>query len=401
MGMGKRKTSRRHRVLLLADFAYASSRSIASGIVQLLSARPGVDLLLHGRTSEMPTMRKDLIPASGIDGAVMCFGDDTDFMCKWLEAAPRIPAVLANVPRNWTPPPGRRWASIFCDHAAVAGAAAELLVRNGLSEFGYVGSRYPHAAWTWDAERREAFRVALAGRGFGAAVYSPPEGTDADAELAALAAWLRALPKPCGLLVSDDIRAMHVLNVCHAEGIPVPERVQVVGADNDEWLCGNTSPSLTSVEPDFEDCGRRAAETLLAMMDGVEARPFQTFGVRRVEQRMSTTDTHGSVGRAVRARKWLRDNFREPVGVSDAAAQLGCSERMLQLSYKAVFGRTMKEDLLEMRLERAKRLLSGTGIPVLRIPERCGSGTPSHFMKLFKARTGVTMLQWRRAKGSP
>lgn len=397
----KANTRQRHRrILLLADFAYASGQAVASGVIRFVSAHSGIDLLLHGRTSEMPAMRKDLIPISGIDGIVTCFGDDMAFMRKWLKTAPRVPAILANVPRNWTPPAGRRYASLFCDHVAVAGAVAELFVRHGLSKFGYVGSRYPLAARTWDAERREAFRAALKGRGFHVADYSPPDGADANDELASLAAWLRDLPKPCGLLVSNDIRAMHVLNVCRAEGIAVPEQIQVVGVDNEEWICDHTSPTLTSVEPDFEGCGERTVETLLAMMDGREYDREATFGVRRVDQRMSTTDMHGSVNRAVRARKWLLAHCGERVEVAQLAAHLGCSTRVLQLSYKAVFGRTVRDDLVDMRLERAKRLLEDTGLPVGRIPESCGSDVPNHFMQLFKARTGLTMLQWRRTKGA-
>jgi len=121
-----------------------------------------------------------------------------------------------------------------------------------------------------------------------------------------------------------------------------------------------------------------------------------TFGAKRVEQRMSTTDMHGSVNRAVRARKWLRDNCGEPFEIRQVAAYVGCSTRMLQIIYKAVFGRTMHEDVIEMRLERARKLLTDTDIPVLRIPERCGSDAPNHFQRLFKARTGMSMLQWRR-----
>ena len=69
---------------------------------------------------------------------------------------------------------------------------------------------------------------------------------------------------------------------------------------------------------------------------------------------------------------------------------------MLQISYKAVFGRTIRDDVLEMRLERAKKLLMDTDMPILRIPERCGSDAPNHFLRLFKARVGRTMLQYRR-----
>ena len=396
MKTGKRQ--RRRRILLLADFAYASGKAVASGVIRFASAHAGIDLLLHGRTSEMPLMRRGLVPDSAIDGVVSCIWMDDSFLQTLRDARPRVPIVFASLPRGWAPPKADTCASVFCDHAAVAKAAANLRVRQGLTDFGYVGARYEEAARTWDVERREAFRAALRAHGFQAAVYSPPDGADADAELAALASWLRTLPKPCGLLVSDDIRAMHVLNVCRAEGIAVPEQIQVVGVDNEEWICNHTSPTLTSVELDFEGCGERAAETLLAMMDGRKYDREATFGVRRVEQRMSTTDMHGSVNRAVRARKWLLANCGERVDVAQLAAHLGCSTRVLQLSYKSVFGRTMRDDLVDMRLERAKKLLVDTDIPVGRIPETCGSDVPNHFMQLFKARTGMTMLQWRRSR---
>ena len=123
----------------------------------------------------------------------------------------------------------------------------------------------------------------------------------------------------------------------------------------------------------------------------------QTFGVKCVEQRMSTTDIHGSVNRAVRAKKYMRDHLEEPLADGRLAALLGCSPRMLQLSYRAVFGRTVQEDLTDMRFERAKRLLADSSIPVCDIPERLGFSSPNHLMRLFKARTGMTMLQWRRA----
>ena len=393
---------RRRRILLLADFAYASGKAVASGVIRFVSVHSELDLLVHGRTSEMPMMGEGLIPHSGIDGIVTCFSNFVDFMRGLHEVFPRIPVVFASVPRRMAPLEGRRSATIFCDHAAVADAAADLLVRHGLVEFGYVGSRHALAAKSWGAERGEAFRAALARRGFhAAATYLPEGGLDADAEDASLSAWLRKLPKPCGLFVSDDMRAMQVLNACRDCGIAVPEQIQVVGADNEEWICEHTSPTLTSVEPDFEGCGQRAAETLLAMMEG---RPFEreaVFGVRRIEQRMSTTDVSGSMNRAVRARKWLRVHCGEPFDIAQLAAHLGCSARMLQLSYKAVFGRTMRDDVLEMRLERAKKLLIDTDLPILGIPERCGSDAPNHFLGLFKARVGMTMLQYRHARGAP
>jgi len=286
--------------------------------------------------------------------------------------------------------------SIVCDHAAISDAAAELFMRHGLESFGYLGSRYALASATWDADRRDAFKAALRPRGFRVEAYSPPD-LHGDAEAAALAAWLKALPKPCGVLASDDVRAMHTLDVCRSAGIAVPEQVQLVGVDNEEWICEHTAPTLTSIEPDFEGCGHRAAELLLRMMEGGKCAEVETFGVRRVVERMSTTDIHGAALRAVRARRLMREGIGDaPLGVGRIAASLRCSRRTLEASYKAVFGRTVRDDLAELRLERAKRLLAGTDTPVLEIAKNCGLDSPHYLMRLFKARTGMTMLQWRK-----
>ncbi len=405
----------RRRILLLADFAYASAKAVAAGVVRFVSSRPELDLSIRGGHPGNADAAYAL--ESGIDGIISCLSANEKELRRTLAQNPHCPVVFASVARDLSSLSGRRSAAILCDHAAIAGTAADLLVRHGLAEFGYVGSRIDPSAPSWNAERREAFVHALEARGFRVRIYEPSAAEEgADAETAALAAWLKALPKPCGLFTAYDMRAMHVLGICRASGIAVPEQLQIVSADNEEWICEHTSPALTSVEPDFEGCGWRAAETLLAMMDGAKVNAQcsmhnaqcgdaygpgfvpaeQTFGVKCVEQRMSTTDIHGSVNRAVRAKKYMRDHLAEPLADGRLAALLGCSQRMLQLSYRAVFGRTVQEDLSEMRFERAKRLLSDSSIPVCDIPERLGFTSPNHLMRLFKARTGMTMLQWRR-----
>ena len=58
----------------------------------------------------------------------------------------------------------------------------------------------------------------------------------------------------------------------------------------------------------------------------------------------------------------------------------------------------MQQDLIDMRLEHARRLLADTDVPVCRVPECCGAKAASHFMRLFKTRAGMTMLQYRHAK---
>jgi LacI family transcriptional regulator len=270
-------------------------------------------------------------------------------------------------------------------------------VRHDLTEFGYVGSRIQPSWATWNISRRESFIAHLAERGFSTHVYTPtPKRAGARSETAALAAGLRALPKPGGLFVSYDQRAMRVLNICRAVGIAVPEQIQIVGADNEQWICESTSPTLSSIEPDFEGCGFRAAEALLEMMDGAPGGRTETFGVRRVVQRMSTTDAHGSASRAVRARDWIRSHAGEPLTVAQLARKMCCSVRTLQRSYVTVFGTTVWDDIAEARMEKAQRLLVETKTPVGEIAELVGFESSHHFAHFFKAKTGMSMRDWRR-----
>ena len=129
---------------------------------------------------------------------------------------------------------------------------------------------------------------------------------------------------------------------------------------------------------------------------GPPAGAEETFGVRRVVERMSTTDAHGSLSRAVRARDYIRTHVGEPLSVTAVAKKLRCSTRMLQKSYKAVYGVTVRDDIAEARLEKAKRLLAETKTPVGEIPGLVGFESPLHFARFFKTRTGMSMRDWRR-----
>ena len=401
---------RRRRILLLSGDSYASAKRIATGVVRFVAARPDLELLVGGAHPENNDL--EYAAETPCDGIISSMGTKSPLLRRVLKANPLSPVVFTSLLPELSIVEDRPSSALLCDNAAIAGAAADLFLRHGLEHFAYVGARTGVDGNSFDLERREGYVGALAAHGFVPAIYEPTQppkrerrafrvrGRDArSTESAALAAWLKALPKPCGVFASYDMRAMHVLDACRAAGIAVPEAVQVASADNEEWICENTSPTLTSVEPDFEDCGRRAAETLVALMDGAEQPAVHTFGVRRVEQRMSTTDMHGSVGRAVRARELLLAHAGDPLSTSRLAAMLGCSPRLLQFSYKAVFGRTVQEDLAETRLAMAKRLLADRRIPICDIPGRIGFESPGHFMEFFKTRTGVTMLQWRKRCG--
>ena len=384
---------KRRRILFIGNFAFSSTKTIASGAIRRLQDCPGVTLHIVGAH---PYDEYGKYPVStDCDGVITCCRMENPMARGLARRKPPIPFVFVLDPCLW-PSLRPRSLSIICDNSAIAVEAADLFVRHDLREFGYVGARHENANTEWVAVRREAFAARLAEHGFSARAYSPTGRSDEE-ESAALAAWLRALPKPCGLFVAYDQRARRVLEICRAEGISVPEQIQVIGVDNESWICESIRPTLSSIEPDFEGAGYRAAGALLEMMDGAGgAAATLTFGVRRVVQRMSTIDAHGSAGRAVRARDYIRTHAGEPFSVPMLAKRLGCSLRTLQLSYRTVFGTTVARDIAESRLDKARELLEGTDTPVGEIGELVGLDSQPHFARMFKARTGMSMAAWRR-----
>ena len=110
------------------------------------------------------------------------------------------------------------------------------------------------------------FAKAVAAAGGRLNVFESSAVQDLDVFRERLGPWLSALPRPCGLLAANDATADIVLRLLRNRRIKVPEDIAVVGIDNDTLICENTTPTLTSVAPDFERSGYLAAEMLDARM---------------------------------------------------------------------------------------------------------------------------------------
>lgn len=155
------------------------------------------------------------------------------------------------------------------DSSAIARMAVTTLLQLDLPHYAVVDWSAPRY---WSQDKTDAFRSLLALHGRTCHVFEQ-DGANAITRQRRLRRWLRDLPKPCGVFGVNDFVTEQVMGAAQALGIPIPDDLAVVGADNDEQICENTYPSLTSVQPDLELSGRRAAELLHARI----AHPLQTY----------------------------------------------------------------------------------------------------------------------------
>jgi LacI family transcriptional regulator len=49
-------------------------------------------------------------------------------------------------------------------------------------------------------------------------------------------------------MACNDMRAQHLLDACARCSLAVPEEIAVLGVDNDELLCEQCEPPLSSIE---------------------------------------------------------------------------------------------------------------------------------------------------------
>ncbi len=92
---------------------------------------------------------------------------------------------------------------------------------------------------------------------------------------------------------------------------------------------------------------------------------------------------------AERARTWLEEHHREPVSAADVVAAVGLSVRQLQEVVRARFDLTPMQLLREIRLERARKLLSsGVAPTVTQAAMDVGCGHLSRFAAFYRERFG-------------
>ena len=285
--------------------------------------------------------------------------------------------------------------SVVHDALATSNAAARELLSLGFSSFAFVGVR----GKSWSARRKDAFVEALEinGERVETIDFNMASTVDYEGEARRLRTWLASLPKPCGLMAANDAMAEIVLSICQLSGIDVPGEVAVIGVDDVESICENTTPKLSSVRPDFRQGGRLAARLLVKKLLGDTAQRQVVFSVSGLVRRGSTRvfrrkDTEVS---DALERIWAPDGVF--LSAKEILSSFSCSRRNAEIRFRLATGHSVLHELAAARLQRAKKLLSETSLQVAEVAANCGYKFTAHFRKIFHAETGMNPLAWRKA----
>jgi LacI family transcriptional regulator len=291
---------------------------------------------------------------------------------------------------------GRDLPSVHCDDDAISALAIAHFRERGFRRFAFCGREGER----WSDLRCAAFREGLARDGHECHVYSPTRrarATSWEWEQDDVARWLSRLPHPVGVLACNDIRGLQVLDACRRTSLPVPERVAVLGVDNDVVLCELADPPLSSIDQDLERIGHEAAALLDRLMAG-EPAPGQPILVEPlgVVARLSTDIMAIEDPAVATAIRLVRQGAAVRGGVGQIAERTGLTLRSLQRRFKALTGRTIQEEALEAQLGRVRQMLAESDLKLDAIARKAGYRSTSYLCTCFKRRTGSTPAEYRR-----
>ena len=99
-------------------------------------------------------------------------------------------------------------------------------------------------------------------------------------------------------------------------------------------------------------------------------------------------------------RNRIMKNPENPWNISEIAESLYLSKSYLQKIYKSYFNKSIIEEMIEFRIEKAKGLLLQTGMTVTEISRECGYSSYNYFVRQFKLAEGVSPSEFREREAA-
>ena len=357
------------------------------------------------------------------------------------------PACFGKTPAVWLDPPEKlRWRgapAVVCDNAAVARFAFRELAAGLPSCFAAVPS---HRLQRWSEERIAAFRALCAEAGATCHIFEGrtvrrgrPE--DLERRRARLAAWLSTLPARCAVFAANDYSARDVALAARSVARSIPRELSLLGVDGMPDESGDaTIRRLSSVRMDFELAGYLAARLLAeandgggyAANDGRRCAANDGGGYAANDggaSRQMTNDDPVAIaaagrmslppqaaafgplcvlrGDSTRGRGRRDPHVLEAVGIirceacegltaASLAARVPGSRKHFERRFREAMGHSVLDEILHVRLQAVMDLLSRPEPPIGTIADFCGFGSQVELRIAFRARTGMSMRQWRK-----
>lgn len=295
---------------------------------------------------------------------------------------------------------------VFPDFGAAGRLRAEHLLSRGFRHFAALISRTNRG----HQQEFEAFRDVVEQAGFDCRSDVVPLRQQTYAQWRTLVSsverWMDGWRLPIGVYVGADHLGRIVAQLCDDRDWHVPRDVAIVTGMNEEAICENPRPSLTSVEFGYELIGYEAAR----LLDGLMTQ--RTLSRRKRSTRpehimlppvglvlRESTDFYSVNDPSVAAAlEFVAAHGHRQISPADVARAAKVELRTLQRHFRKHLDRSIVEEIRRVRLERAQRELAFSDMPIGQIARAAGFGEPMRMYETFRRELGVTPSEYRRRR---
>jgi LacI family transcriptional regulator len=304
-----------------------------------------------------------------------------------------LPAVNLRVPFSDFPLP-----VVGMDNLALGEIGFRHLSDRGFKHFGFCGT--PPGTYAWHDERRQSFEQSVRASGGACHTFTAVRRRKQlswEEEEDQIASWIRSLPKPVGIMACGDERGVEVLEACRRANVQVPDEVALIGVDNDEFICTFADPPMSSISANAEQIGYEAASLLDRLMaggsppNGPLLLPPGSVVTRRSTDVLATEDRQ--LAAAIR---YIREHACEGLRLKELLRVMRLPRRSFERRVQALLGRSPKQEISRVQIERAKQLLMETDLSAAAIAEKCGFSQAKYFSQVFHAKVGLPPGVYRK-----
>ena len=97
-------------------------------------------------------------------------------------------------------------------------------------------------------------------------------------------------------------------------------------------------------------------------------------------------------------RSEIHEDFSKPWKIDDMAQKMNLSTSRFASLYKSTFKISPTEDLIQTRIDQAKKMLSGSKVSVKKVSEACGFESVHYFHRAFKKRANLTPKHFQNSQ---
>lgn len=381
------------KILLLTDFSSGYSRDLLRGIVKYAQTRKGWAFyrmpmyyrMLHGDKEIIRWAKK-----WNVDAIIAQMNDIDIKMLSNLN----IPIIVQNYKDRI---PGV--CNLTGDYIGTGRMAADYFLELGYRNFAYYGITEA----VWSRERFLGYQQRLLEYGFPVSTYfarisgKVGGGETWVQDFDAIGKWLGELPESTAVFACDDYYALHVTETCKIFEIPVPDKLAVLGVDNDEMMCNISNPPLSSIVIDARNGGYMAAQVIEELIKRRISEPFNIIvPPLQVVSRNSTRKYVIQDKYVLRVVEYIVKNYMNTITVLELLDLVPLSRRVFEKRFRRDTGTSIYRFLQKYRIERFAELLLSCDRPIEDLAISCGFSDSRNISRIFSSFKGMTPSEFRR-----